>query len=246
MNRTTRRLADAELLKLRTVPLPRTVLLAAVATALAGGHALVRLAENVGRDVDLAEVLVVVSQPLFLLAVLVAVFATAGELQHRTVRATLLHAPRRGEVAIATAATSAAYGVVLTLLAGLAALGSAAVTMRLEGLPVTSGGAAGALAATVAIAAGWAVLGAGLGMLTRSTTASIAAVLVWKLGLEGVLPVVTRTPELAAWLPGGAADAVLQGGQHYLEPAAGGAVFAAYAAAFLLTGTVLFSRRDPA
>lgn len=246
MNSTVARLVGAELLKLRTVPLPRVVLLTAVAGAAALGHVLVRVAGNADKDVDLADVLTAVSQPLFFLAVVVAVFATAGEFRHQTVRTTLLHAPRRGSVAVATAVTSASYGTVLALLGATTAVGSAALTMRLDGLPVTSGGAIGGLAATVALAAGWAVLGAGVGMLTRSTTASITAILVWKLGLEGVVPVVSGRPQLAAWLPGGAADAILQSGAHYLGPATGGAVFAAYAAGFFVAGAALFVRRDPA
>jgi hypothetical protein len=90
----------------------------------------------------------------------------------------------------------------------------------------------------------WAVLALGLGMLVRNSTVALVTVLLWKFVLEGVLPIVARNEEVRAWLPSGAADALLFGRPGLLEPWAGGLLFAGYAAVVLLAGAVLFTLRD--
>jgi ABC-2 type transport system permease protein len=90
------------------------------------------------------------------------------------------------------------------------------------------------------------VLATGLGTLTRSTAAAVAAVLVWRLVLEGLVPVVTGRPGIVRWLPGGTADAAAGLGGDRLLPASGGAVlFAAYALAGAAAAAVVLLRRDP-
>src|SRR4029453_11623059 len=111
---------------------------------------------------------------------------------------------------------------------------AATVTARADGLSLPAGDAAGWAAAgsVVLLGALWGVLAPGLGTLTRSTAAAVAAVLLWRLVLEGLVPVVTGRPEIVRWLPGGASDAAAGlGGDRLLPPAGGAAVFAAYALA---------------
>ena len=74
------------------------------------GFAAVRFATDTGVTVTPAELATAPAQPLWFIAVIVAVLATAGEFQHRTIRTTLLHAPRRGQVLAAKATVAAAYG----------------------------------------------------------------------------------------------------------------------------------------
>jgi len=241
-----RRLVSSEVLKMRTVLMPRIVLAIAVLGSAFLAHVAVRVAVDTGEKAGLHDVVRAASQPLWFLAMVVAVIATAGEFQHRTVRTTLLQAPRRRQAFAATSLAAAGYGGLLCLLGAAAALTSGALTMRSEGLSLTVDGVLSGLGATVAIGALWALLGAGLGAITRSTTVSIVAVLLWRLVLEGVVPSVTGRPGIAGWLPGGAADAVLQSGPSYLEPLAGGLLFAGYAVVVVLAATWVSVHRDPA
>ena len=88
-------LISAEALKLRTLWLPRLVL---VLAALGAGFimfAVVRIAQDEHTTVTASDLATAPAQPLWFLAVIVAVLAAAGEFQHRTIRTTLLQEPRR-------------------------------------------------------------------------------------------------------------------------------------------------------
>jgi hypothetical protein len=243
-----RDVVDAEALKLRTLVLPRLALLLAVLGSGLIGFAAVRIATDTGETVTPADLTTAPARTLWFVAVIVAVLATAGEFQHRTIRTTLLHAPHRGRVLTAKAMVMAAYGALITLAGTASAVAVGAVILRAEGLPVGSFGADmwAVAAGSVAIGALSALLAAGLGTLARNSTVAVATVLLWWLVLEGLLPVVTGNPEVTRWLPGGAADALLLGRTDLLEPWAGGLLFAGYAAVVTLAGALLFARRDPA
>jgi ABC-2 type transport system permease protein len=186
------------------------------------------------------------AQPLWFLAVIVAVLATAGEFQHRTIYTSLLQAPRRRKLLAAKAIVAAGYGATVTLVGTAAAMIVGVLSLRAEHLPVGSFDADMwlRLAGSVTIGAMWAVLAAGLGMLARNSTVALVTVLVWKFVLEGVLPSVTRSGEVSRWLPSGAADALLFGRAALLEPWAGGLLFAGYAAVIVLAGALVFTLRD--
>jgi hypothetical protein len=70
-------------------------------------------------------------------------------------------------------------------------------------------------------------------------------VLVWRLVLEGLVPVVTGRSEIVRWLPGGAADAAVGLGGGEMPAAGGAAVFALYALAGAAAAAVVLVRRDP-
>jgi hypothetical protein len=243
-----RDVVDAEALKLRTLLLPRLALLVAALGSGLIGFAVVSIATDLGETVTPAGLATAPAQTLWFVAVIVAVLASAGEFQHRTIRTTLLHSPRRGRVMAAKAMVIAAYGAVITLAGTASAVVVGAVSLRAEGLPVGSFDADmwAAAAGAAVIGALWALLAAGLGMLARNSTVAVAAVLLWRLVLEGLLPAVTGNPEITRWLPGGAADALLFGREGLLEPWAGGLLFAGYAAVIVVAGSVTFAQRDPA
>ena len=190
--------------------------------------------------------------PAFLVAaaaMVLGVLATAGEVRHGTMAATLLVAPRRRRLAVAkvgavttVAVATALASVVVTGLLGTLVLESAGVaTASVRGDVVLTG------LAVVAIATAYAAAGVGLGMAVRDQTAAIAGALVWVTVVENVLPIVFRAPALSRWLPGGAARSVLTAvapEPDLLAPAVGAALLVAVVAGLVMVGITLFAARD--
>jgi ABC-2 type transport system permease protein len=89
--------------------------------------------------------------------------------------------------------------------------------------------------------------GAGLGAALHSQVAAVAAMLLYLYVLE---PLLSHIGSLGTWtpyLPGVAADGLtqaVQSGVRLLSPWAGGAVFAAWAAAAVGAAAVVTARRD--
>jgi ABC-2 type transport system permease protein len=236
----------AELRKLVTLRAPWVALVVAGVLSGALGAIEVHAVADKTR-VTLPGLGVAVAQPAWFLVVVVAVLAAASEFQHRTVVTTLLATPRRLDVLLAKAAVSAAFGMVLTTVAALAAMVAGAVTAAVEDLPLHVGGTAGLGGVLGAIALGglWAIAASALGLLTRSTALALTAVLLWKFVLEGVVPIVARNPGLSHWLPSGAAAAVIGAPGADLSALVGGVVVLGYAAALAALAGVSFVRRDP-
>jgi ABC-2 type transport system permease protein len=236
----------AENLKLRTLMLPRLMLLFAAIGAGFLAFVVVYSAKSEHSAVALSNLATAAAAPLWFLAVVVAVLASAGEFQHRTMHSTLLQAPRRCQLLAAKTLVAAAYGAMITLLGTLCAIVSGLVSLKLNGMSVGAidGQVLGKIAASVAIGALWAVLAVGLGMLTRSTALALVALLLWRFVLEGVLPAVMRDPGLARWLPSHAAEALLFGRAHFLQPWAGGLLLAGYVVALTWAAVYLFRRWD--
>jgi ABC-2 type transport system permease protein len=239
-------LISAEALKLRTLLLPRLVL---VLAALGAGFilfAVVQIAQDDNATVTTSDLATAPAQPLWFLAVIVAVLAAAGEFQHRTIHTTLLQAPRRRSVVAAKVTVAAGYGATVTMVGSAAGVIVGVLSLRAAHMPVGSFDTDMwlRLAGSATIGAMWAVLAAGLGILVRNSTVALVTVLLWKFVLEGLLPSVTRSGEVSRWLPSGAADAALSGRPSLLEPWAGGLLFAGYAAVIVLAGSLLFTLRD--
>jgi ABC-2 type transport system permease protein len=208
--------------------------------------AVVQIAQDDNATVTTTDLATAPAQPLWFLAVIVAVLATAGEFQHRTIHTTLLQAPRRRTLVAAKAIVAAGYGATVTMVGSAAAVIVGVLSLRAAHMPVGSFDADMwlRLAGSATLGALWAVLAAGLGMLVRNSTVALITVLLWKFVLEGVLPIVTRSGQLSRWLPSGASDAVLFGRPGLLEPWAGGLLFAGYAAVIVMGGSLLFTLRD--
>ena len=239
-------LIRAEILKLRTLPLPRLML---VVAALGGGfimYAAVRIAHDQHATPSPTDLATAAAQPLWFLAVVVAVLATAGEFQHRTIESTLLQVPQRRRLLAAKTLTAAAYGATLTLIGTASAFGVGLLTMRITAMPIqpVKPSLLLTIAGTALIGALWAVLAAGLGMLTRSTATALVALLLWRFVLEGIIPSVISHPNLRPWLPSGAADALLFGRAELLPPLGGALLFAGYAALLTVAGAWMFTRWD--
>src|SRR3954462_12907165 len=80
-----------------------------------------------------------VAEPLWLLVTVIAILASAGEFQHRTILTTLLATPRRTSVLVAKAAVIAGYGAVLTAIGLGAAVMASLITAGLEGASMGAG-----------------------------------------------------------------------------------------------------------
>jgi len=134
--------------------------------------------------------------------------------------------------------------LVLALTLGLLVVLPVLVT---KGVALSAVASAEAALATIGISALYALMGVALGVLTRNQTVALVAALLWSLVLENVVPILVRAPQLYAWLPGGAADAVIgRERSGLLDPIGGGLLLAAYAAVLAAAGTLLVMRRDTA
>lgn len=133
---------------------------------------------------------------------------------------------------------------VLALTLGLLVVLPVLVT---KGIALSAVASAEAALATIGISALYALMGVALGVLTRNQTVALVTALLWSLVLENVVPILVRAPQLYAWLPGGAADAVIgRERSGLLDPIGGGLLLAAYAAVLAAAGTLLVMRRDTA
>jgi ABC-2 type transport system permease protein len=236
-------LLAAEALKLRTTRLSWIV--AGIAAILSGliGYAVVQIAADQGEPVSLSAVAAAPAQAMWFLGIVVALVASAGEFQHRTIRTTLLASPRRIPVLIAKSVVAAAYGALLVVLGGTIAAVAAWVTSTLlhESLGGSSVVSWPNVLGTVVVGALWPILATGLGILTRSIAVAVGVVLLWRFVGEGVLPVVTGVDGISRWLPMGLAQSIVEG----TAPLGAGVVLAGYVAAISGLGAVVFLRRDP-
>jgi len=237
-------LLHAETLKLRTVPLPRLMLVPAALGAGLIAFVVVHTAKTEHTAVALSHLATAAAAPLWFLGVLVAVLASAGEFQHRTIHPTLLQTPRRGRLLAAKTIVAAVYGAIITLLGTISGIAVGLISLKINGMPAGSIDIAlfGTIAASVAIGAAWAVLAVGLGMLTRSTAIALVTLLLWRFVLEGIVPSLMRDPGLARWLPSRAADAVLFARADLLQPWTAALLLAGYATAVICAAVHLFRR----
>jgi ABC-2 type transport system permease protein len=183
------------------------------------------------------------------LAAVSGILLFTSEAQHGTLAGTLTAQPSRWVTAAAKTVMAASRGLWL----GAAGMTAGFVGGLLGGLEIGS-------VSTIVETALWAllytslaaVLGLGVGMLVRHSSAALSGVLVWGLVLENLLTVFT--PESASrFLPFVAGNNLLgivgtgafaEDAAYALSRSQTGLVFAAYAAAALVAGTVLLYRRD--
>lgn len=242
----------AELLKVRTtrslyvawsVTLLLTLALPVVNAMAAGSGDIAPL-----RPADLANLMRAPVQLAGAAMLLVGLLASAGEFRHRTVLTTRLAEPRRGRVLAAKLAALGLLGLVtgiaicaITLVEGAAVFNSKGVAFE-----PFSHGVVQITLIVPAIVTLQALLGVAIGTLLRNTAAAVGATLVWAFVIEGIVPVVTRRPGTANWLPSGLLREVLHTfpapGQ--LSPLAAGGLLLAYAVVLIGTAGALDARRD--
>jgi ABC-2 type transport system permease protein len=184
-----------------------------------------------------------------MLAAIGGVLLFGSEVQHGTLASAVAARPARWIIALSKTLTAAAMGLVVGAVGLAAGFGGAAIA----GL---AAGDTSALGATLSWALLFttlsAVLGLGIGMIVRHSTAAIAGVLVWGFVLENLfnlfLPV-----EVSRFLPFFAGNKLLAYANDFDTPESlavaltrpeSALVFAGYATIALLAGSVLLYRRD--
>ena len=214
----------SEIRKLTTLPLTWAAL--AVGTLLSALIGAVGIHTfGTSADVSLAEVARAPVEAVWFVVVVVGVLVSASEFRHGTVVTTLLATPRRSRVLATKAAVAGIFGALFTAVGSLTAVVSARITGFVGGI--------------------WGVVASGLGLLTRSTAVALTAVLLWKFALEGIAPVVLRWPELSAWTPSGAADALVAPETTALSPMVGALMLTGYAVTLCAVAAATFVRVDP-
>ncbi|MDX6248516.1 MAG: type transport system permease protein [Kribbellaceae bacterium] len=183
------------------------------------------------------------------IAAVAGILLFSSEAQHGTLASVLTAQPARWVIVAAKAMMATAFGFVLGA-AGMAASVGGAV---LGGLEL---GDASAMAATTLWALLFtglsALLGLGVGMIVRHSSAAISALLVWGLVVENLLTLFL-SEQVSRFLPFVAGNNLLGivGEGAFAESAAtaltraqDALVFGGYTAAAVLIGTVLLYRRD--
>jgi ABC-2 type transport system permease protein len=189
-------------------------------------------------------------QVLWFLVVGIAIVASAGEFQHRTIRTTVLLMPRRGQVLTSKSVVSAVFGAALVAAGVAVAILAGWITAAASGVPVALGRAGdwAGVGAAIGLGALWSVFAAALGVLTRSIAIAVTALLLWRFVGEGLLPVVLSGygvgDSVSRWTPTGAATALVRGGGLPVWEAA--LAFTAYTGVMCAAAVLLFTRRDPA
>lgn len=245
-------LLRAELRKLMTVRSTRAVVAGVLLVAVLGILPAWTAPAAEKATFQASDLVGAVRGPAFLVAaaaLVLGVLATAGEVRHGTMAATLLVAPRRWR--LVAAKTIAVAGVAAAMAVASVVITAVLGTLVLESAGVATASVRGDVAATglavVGIAVAYAAAGVGLGLAVRDQTAAIAGALVWVTVVENVLPIVLRAPTLSSWMPGGAARSVLTAvapEPDLLAPASGAALLVAVVGALALVGMTVFSARD--
>jgi hypothetical protein len=248
-------LVRAELLKLRTVQLPRWLLVATLALVALGVAVTVLTAGAEGapfrlEDPRLLATAVGAASGGNVLLLVLGVLMLTQEFRFGTATPSFLVTPRRSRVLLAKLAAVALAGVAFAVLSALLALALAAALLAARGGEVAIDRTVlEVLAGVVLVLVLYGPIGIGIGALVRNQIAAVVLSLVWIFLAEALL--IALLPDVGRWTPGGATNAVLQlgstplAGGDALLPAWGGALLlVAYAAAFSVAGAALTLRRD--
>jgi len=198
---------------------------------------------TVSRDATYSTVLTAV------FAAVMGVLIFTSEAQHGTLTTSLTARPARWMIALAKALMAAGVGLVL----GAVGLGASIAAAKLSGM---APGDSSTLPATVL----WsllftslaAVLGLGVGMVARNSSAAISGLLVWWLVVESLLNLFLPV-RVSRFLPFLSGNVLLGIESEFATPESiavafgrgqAALVFGSYTAAALVAGTVLLYRRD--
>lgn len=247
-------LVRAEVLKLRTVQLPRWLLLTTLLLVALSVTATVLTAGAAGSPLQLedpellARAAAGASGGNVLLAVL-GILVITQEFRFGTATPSFLCTPRRGRVVLAKIVAVCLAGLVFAVVSVVLALVLSYALVRARG-----GGTAldadvvEVLAASLLVLVLYGPIGIGVGALLRNQVAAVVATLAWMFVVEQLL--VALLPDIGRWTPGGATAAVLQLGdlattRGDLLPAWGGALLlAGYATVLAALGVRTTLRKD--
>lgn len=181
-------------------------------------------------------------------ALLVGLLASAGEFRHGTMLTTRLTEPRPTRIfaakLVALAGVGLLLGVVVEIVAGV--VGAVVLGVNEVAVEPWAYGAPRVAITVPVLLALHAMLGVAIGALLRSTAAAVGATLVWVFVVEGIIPVVSRSPGIVHWLPGGTVHDILatQATAGQPGPVSAGALLLGYVVAFVAAAAVLDRSRD--
>jgi ABC-2 type transport system permease protein len=179
---------------------------------------------------------------------IVGLLASAGEFRYRTVLGTRLVEPRQARILTAKVLAMGAAGLAVGVLVELVAGTSGAVALSVNDVTVAPlSHDVPRVAATVPVlVALHGFAGVAVGTVVRSTAGAMGATLLWVFVVEGVVPVVTRRPDIGHWLPGGAAREMVATEAVAGAPGSGvaAALLAGYIGVLVLAAWALDTRRE--
>jgi ABC-type transport system involved in multi-copper enzyme maturation permease subunit len=174
------------------------------------------------------------------------VVTMAGEYRHGTVVPTFLGEPRRTRVVVAKVVVMGAVGAVVAGVSFGLAVAAAVPALALHGVHHLPADTAPMLAGAIVEGAVFAVLGVGLGAVTRNTVGAIIGAVVWVAVVEAMV-LHAVVPSLARWLPSGTAmalDRTTSDPGALLNPLVAGGVLLAYAVGLAVLGARVVVSRD--
>jgi ABC-type transport system involved in multi-copper enzyme maturation permease subunit len=194
----------------------------------------------------------------YVFPVVLGVLAMTAEYRYQTITPTFLAEPRRGTVLAAKLVVVLGLGLGFGMLALAASVAGAAPVVAGTGHAALLGDAGiwRALAQAVLGMVLWAGIGVGVGAVLRNQVAAIVVILAFSQLVEPLarigLSAWSATREVAQYLPGAAADALVGasiytmggGPARLLEWWQGALVLAGYAALFCVLGALTTLRRD--
>jgi ABC-2 type transport system permease protein len=179
---------------------------------------------------------------------LIGLLCATAEFGHGTVLTTRLAEPRSSRVLAAKLIAMSLVALVLTVVLATVSVGATAAMLVSEGVAVEplDHDVPRYAVVLLALVALHALLGVAVGTLLRNTAAAVGAVLVWAFVVEGIVPVVTRRPEIGDWLPSGAVLQVLaeRTAPGQLVPAAAAALLLAYTLVLVAAGAAVDRVRE--
>ncbi len=182
-------------------------------------------------------------------AAMIGVMAMTSEFRHGTIRATFVFAPDRMRVVGAKVLASLLVGAGFGAFGAGLSLGTGVVVIRSRGfdLLIDSGDVRRLLLGTIAMSALWAAAGVGVGAVLRNQVMAIVGLFAWVFVVEILL--FQYLPGVGRYAPGAAGTAMTgstvgDSSVHLLSAPTGGALLAGYAAALIIAGGLVTSRRD--
>jgi len=180
-----------------------------------------------------------------------------GEFRHKTITASLLAQPNRSILMAAKLVAGIAVGVVYGVIGTASTvLGAAPIlAWRGDGAYLGSSAVLELLGMSVLVMTIWALLGTAIGSVLTNQVAAIIVLLAFTQFVEPIARVALgawdATSEVAKFMPGAAADAVMgssffasDASADLLSRGAGAAVLLAYVLVFVLIGRLVTLRRD--
>jgi ABC-2 type transport system permease protein len=244
------RLVAAELLKLRTtrtfygVVAGALVLIAIISVAAAAAGTF-GPADRPGRD------LLAIGSLAQTFALVLGILAVSTEFRHGTITPSLLAVPSRTRLVAAKLVAHVLAGMLLGLAAYALCAGLVAVALSIRGIdPGLAGGDVLEMVAGGTLASGlYAALGVGLGALVRNQVGAVVGALGWGFVIEPLIQAIPGISDTVQKYGLNGAGSGLSATE--FDPSAAtlgqlpaGLLLAAYAAIFVVLGTVVLNRRD--